>query len=163
MAEPGPSTDYYRRFAQTANGPVRPPSPSEEPMFGRNETPQEFLDTHATDSLYALLNVERAASTNEIKDQYRALASIYHPDKQPDEEHRRAAHARFTAIQRAYEVLTDDAQRTIYDMFGEEGLRTKWDVGPRNQSKAALRARFLKEDEVRRRLDAAALIDSQVG
>jgi DnaJ family protein C protein 11 len=163
MDEPGPSSRYYDQFAHTASGPILPPSGPQDALFGDDSDPQAFLDTHATDGLYALLNVERDASANDIKDRYRSLASIYHPDKQPDDEHRRAAHARFTAIQRAYEVLADDHQRTIYDMFGEEGLRTKWEVGPRNMTKAALRRRFLKEDEIRRRMDAAALIDAKVG
>lgn len=26
-------------------------------------------------------------------------------------------------------VLTDPNKRAIYDLFGEEGLKTKWDVG----------------------------------
>jgi DnaJ-class molecular chaperone len=28
-------------------------------------------------------------------------------------------------------VLTDPQKRAVYDMFGEEGLRTSWEVGPR--------------------------------
>ena len=28
-------------------------------------------------------------------------------------------------------VLTDPNKRIIYDMFGEEGLSTSWEVGPR--------------------------------
>ena len=30
-----------------------------------------------------------------------------------------------------YSVLTDPNKRIIYDMFGEEGLSTSWEVGPR--------------------------------
>lgn len=70
---------------------------------------------------------------------------VYHPDKQRDQARRLAAQNRFTAIQRAYEgrftealhedltlaVLTDPQKRAVYDMFGEEGLRTNWEVGPR--------------------------------
>jgi DnaJ family protein C protein 11 len=163
MDDPGPSTAYYHRFASRADGPVRPPAASSPPLLGETTDPQAFLDAHARDGLYAVLNVERSATAAEIRDQYRSLASVYHPDKQPDEAHRRAAHARFTALQRAYEVLTDDAQRTVYDLFGEEGLRTKWEVGPRNLTKAQMRAHFLGEDEIRQRMEAAALVNSKVG
>ena len=31
-------------------------------------------------------------------------------------------------------VLTDPNKRIIYDMFGEEGLSTSWDVAPRSKT-----------------------------
>lgn len=163
MQEPGPSARYYNSFAQTAHGPVRPPSPRDDPIFGGEPDPAEFLDGQASDSLYAILNVDRTATTSEIKDKYRSLASTFHPDKQVDDARRQAAHTRFQAIQRAHEVLSDETMRTVYDLFGEEGLRTSWEVGPRVMSAKDLRSHFWSQDEMKRRMEAAALVDSKVG
>jgi molecular chaperone DnaJ len=43
----------------------------------------------------------------------------YHPDKNPGDEE---AADHYTKINRAYEVLSDDDKRTIYDQGGEDGL-----------------------------------------
>lgn len=67
---------------------------------------------------YATLNVKRNASLQEIKSSYRKLARQYHPDtsKKPD------AEEKFKEISAAYEVLSDDEKRTLYDQYGEAGL-----------------------------------------
>lgn len=163
MEDPGPSSAYYRRFAATADGPIRPPSGSREPLLEPSQSTAEFIDSASDGSLYSLLNVSRDASTAEIKERYRSLAGIYHPDKQPDDTRRQAAHERFQAIQRAHEVLTDPQRRAVYDMFGEEGLRTNWELGPRNMSSGEIKSHFAKQAENKRRMDAEALVNSQVG
>lgn len=160
--DPGPSAQYYRRFPAGADGPIRPPSPPREPLLLPNETDREFLDAQAADGLYAILNLSRDASLSEIKERYRTLASMYHPDKQPDEARRRAATGRFQEIQRAHEVLTDPARRTVYDMFGEEGLRTSWEVGPRNMTEGQMKRHFQRQGDVKRKLDAEQLVNSKV-
>ena len=60
---------------------------------------------------YAALGLGSDASLAEIKKAFRQLASLHHPDKSaaPD------APARFRAVQQAYEVLSDSAQRQAYD------------------------------------------------
>lgn len=60
---------------------------------------------------YAILNVPRDASADEIKKAYRQLALKYHPDKNSGD---KAAAATFRAVTEAYEVLCDDAQRERY-------------------------------------------------
>jgi DnaJ-related protein SCJ1 len=69
---------------------------------------------------YKLLGVTRNAKLNEIKKAYRKLAPLYHPDKHPGDEEKKA---KFQAISNAYEVLSDDEKRRIYDQYGEEGLK----------------------------------------
>lgn len=69
---------------------------------------------------YSELGVEKGASGDEIKKAYRKLAAKLHPDRHPGD---KKAESRFKAVNRAYQVLSDDKQRKLYDEFGEEGLR----------------------------------------
>lgn len=110
------------------------------------------------ESFYAMFNLPTSASEAEIRDRYRTLAATFHPDRQRDQASRDAAHGRFTEIQRAYEVLTDPTKRTIYDMFGEEGLKTSWEIGPRNRTPEELRRHFAQQAYEKKRLDAEALV-----
>lgn len=61
---------------------------------------------------YAILGVTEGASQLEIKQAYRKLAVLYHPDKNPDPK----AEMRFKEIAVAYDVLGDDFKRKAYDM-----------------------------------------------
>jgi DnaJ-class molecular chaperone len=60
---------------------------------------------------YAALGLNSAATLADIKKAFRQKASLYHPDKNPDE----SAPARFRAVQEAYDVLADPEQRQAYD------------------------------------------------
>jgi DnaJ family protein A protein 2 len=67
---------------------------------------------------YAVLGVDKNASSAQIKKAYMQLAKQYHPDKNPD-----GAHAdKFKEISAAYEILSNDEKRKLYDQYGEEGL-----------------------------------------
>jgi preprotein translocase subunit Sec63 len=55
-------------------------------------------------SYYAVLNVSRDASDEEIKKAFRNLAQTYHPDKHSDPARKAEASASFTLLQEAYEV-----------------------------------------------------------
>jgi len=69
---------------------------------------------------YKLLGVDRNASEEEIKKAYKKMALKWHPDRNAGSE---AASKKFKEISEAFEVLSDKQKRTIYDQFGEEGLR----------------------------------------
>ncbi|HET9954434.1 MAG TPA: J domain-containing protein [Polyangiaceae bacterium] len=73
---------------------------------------------------YKELGVSRDASADEIKKAYRKLAAQLHPDKNPGD---KKAEARFKAVNRAHQVLSDQEMRKRYDEFGEEGLREGFD------------------------------------
>jgi curved DNA-binding protein len=75
---------------------------------------------------YKELGVSRAASADEIKKAYRKLATELHPDKRPGD---KKSEARFKAVNRAHQTLSDPEKRKIYDEFGEDGLREGFDVG----------------------------------
>jgi molecular chaperone DnaJ len=67
---------------------------------------------------YKLLGVDRSAGADEIKKAYRKLAMQYHPDKNPNN---KKAEDKFKEITEAYEVLSDDKKRQMYDQFGHGG------------------------------------------
>jgi curved DNA-binding protein len=77
----------------------------------------------ATD-FYSVLGVPKDADAASIKKSYRKLARDLHPDKNPGN---KAKESRFKDINRAYEVLGDDAKRKLYDEFGEDALREGFD------------------------------------
>ncbi|KAG8067237.1 hypothetical protein GUJ93_ZPchr0005g14271 [Zizania palustris] len=79
-----------------------------------------FVAAVAGKSYYDVLQVPKGASEDQIKRSYRKLALKYHPDKNPNNEE---ATKRFAEINNAYEVLTDQEKRKIYDRYGEEGLK----------------------------------------
>jgi DnaJ-class molecular chaperone len=60
---------------------------------------------------YTALGLSSSATLTDIKKAFRQKASQYHPDRNTDAD----APARFRAVQEAYEVLSDDAQRLAYD------------------------------------------------
>lgn len=68
---------------------------------------------------YATLGVQRDADDATIKKAYRKLSVKHHPDRNPGDAE---AAQRFSAISRAYEVLSDTEKRQVYDLDGEEGL-----------------------------------------
>ncbi|KAK9824319.1 hypothetical protein WJX72_009416 [[Myrmecia] bisecta] len=73
---------------------------------------------------YDLLQVPKGASDQQIKRAYRKLALQYHPDKvQGTEQEKEAAAKKFAEIGSAYEVLSNEEKRRIYDRYGEEGLK----------------------------------------
>jgi len=73
---------------------------------------------------YKLLGISRKATHKEIKKAYREKARINHPDKNKAE----GAAEKFAEIARAYEVLSDESKREIYDERGEDGLKKHEDM-----------------------------------
>ena len=60
---------------------------------------------------YLELEISIDASDDEIKQKYRSLAMMHHPDKGGDEE-------TFKRIKEAYEILSDPIRRKAYDISG---------------------------------------------
>lgn len=68
---------------------------------------------------YEILEIPRSASADEIKKAYRKLALKYHPDRnQGDKE----AEDKFKQVNEAYQVLSDEEKRSMYDRYGKDGL-----------------------------------------
>lgn len=64
---------------------------------------------------YETLSVPRTADADEIRKAYRKLARKYHPDLNPGD---KAAEERFKKVQEAYDILSDDSKRKVYDQYG---------------------------------------------
>ena len=69
---------------------------------------------------YNTLGVQKTASDDEIKKAYRKLAMTYHPDRNNGSSE---AEEKFKEITEAYDVLRDPGKRSMYDRYGEAGLR----------------------------------------
>jgi curved DNA-binding protein len=74
--------------------------------------------------LYEILGVARTASADELKRAYRKLARKYHPDVNPGN---KPAEEKFKEVTAAFEVLSDEKRRKLYDEFGPDALRSGFD------------------------------------
>jgi len=76
--------------------------------------------------LYAVLEIPKTATQDEVRKSYRKLARKYHPDRNPGAD-AAAAEERFKDISSAYDVLSDPERRKLYDEFGSEALQPGFD------------------------------------
>jgi DnaJ-class molecular chaperone len=85
------------------------------------------------DDYYEILGVSRSASSDELQKAYRKLAKKYHPDLNPDD---KAAQKKFKEVQQAYDTLSDEKKRKLYDQFGPayEQMAAGGGAGPRQWS-----------------------------
>eukprot|EP00985_Skeletonema_marinoi_P005753 scaffold2497_cov91-Skeletonema_marinoi.AAC.2 len=77
-----------------------------------------FLSSSKRD-FYDVLSVGRGSDKGEIKKAYHKLAKKYHPDTNKDD---KTAADKFKEATEAYEVLSDDKQRQLYDSYGHAGV-----------------------------------------
>src|SRR5438105_8188248 len=64
---------------------------------------------------YQILGVKKDAKADEIKKAYRRLARKHHPDVNPND---KVSEDRFKEVQEAYDVLSDEKKRKVFDRFG---------------------------------------------
>lgn len=64
---------------------------------------------------YNILGVKKDAKAEDIKKSYRRLARKFHPDVNPGD---KVAEDKFKEVQEAYDVLSDDKKRKVFDRFG---------------------------------------------
>ena len=73
---------------------------------------------------YSILNLDRNATTEEIKKSYKKLALLYHPDKNQGNAE---ATEKFKEVSEAYSVLSNDDKRKQYDVMGS--ANDDFDIG----------------------------------
>ncbi|SOV20339.1 knob associated heat shock protein 40 [Plasmodium gaboni] len=78
--------------------------------------------TKKSEDYYSILGVSRDCTNEELKKAYKRLAMKWHPDKHLNEASKKEADHMFKSISEAYEVLSNEEKREIYDIYGEEGL-----------------------------------------
>ncbi|KAF1957084.1 DnaJ-domain-containing protein [Byssothecium circinans] len=66
---------------------------------------------------YAVLELDKDATDDDVKKAYRKMALKHHPDKAPADE-KEAANTKFQEIAFAYAILSDDRRRKRYDLTG---------------------------------------------
>lgn len=64
---------------------------------------------------YQILGIKKDAKADDIKKAYRRLARKYHPDVNPND---KGAEDKFKEVQEAYDILSDEKKRKVFDRFG---------------------------------------------
>ena len=77
---------------------------------------------------YDVLGVARDATPEAIKKAYRGLARKYHPDVNPGD---KSAEKQFKEVQQAYDILSDQEKRALYDRHGRAAFEGMAAAGPR--------------------------------
>ncbi|MBR9981894.1 MAG: DnaJ domain-containing protein [Desulfatitalea sp.] len=77
----------------------------------------------AENDYYKILEVDKSASSADIKKAYRKLAMKYHPDHAKDD---KAAEDKFKKISEAYAVLSDEEKRKQYDTYGSADFKQRF-------------------------------------
>ncbi|CAI7852867.1 unnamed protein product, partial [Closterium sp. NIES-53] len=99
-------------------------SSSSEPLRARHWS---AVIVRATTDLYQTLGVSYTANKQEIKKAFREMARKYHPDVSQASGSGRT----FQAIVAAYEVLSDDQQRRLYDLSIQRAASSSRAAGSR--------------------------------
>ena len=80
---------------------------------------------------YETLGVARDSTPEAIKKAYRALARKHHPDVNPGD---KTAEKRFKEVQQAYDILSDQEKRSLYDRYGNAAFEGMAAAGPRTSA-----------------------------
>ena len=68
-----------------------------------------------SEDYYSVLEIPKTATQDEIKKAFRKQAMKYHPDRNPGN---KEAEEKFKEVAAAYEVLSDEKKRQMYDQLG---------------------------------------------
>ncbi|AAZ13588.1 chaperone protein DNAj, putative [Trypanosoma equiperdum] len=103
--------EEYRKVSSSSWDGAASPSGSE----GNDPSEEGCEGSCGKEDYYSLIGVERTATTSQIRAAFHRKALTLHPDKNTGDAE---ATQRFQAILEAYNVLSNDAQRSEYDARG---------------------------------------------
>jgi curved DNA-binding protein CbpA len=120
-----------------------------------------FYSQAADDDLpdpYEILGVSRHASIDAIKQRWRSLSKIHHPDKG-------GAAEEFAALSTAFEILSNPAERRRYDQKHSRAKTKQEQQGDIQKRKDAERRvkMFKKQQEAQRRIQVRKAAEMQTG
>ena len=93
------------------------PFGGQEGDFEEEEMPRQHGKKREQDNkLYELLEVDRNATTADIRKQFKRKAMKMHPDKGGDPE-------KFKELAEAYDILSNEDKRKVYDKYGMDGIK----------------------------------------
>jgi len=118
LGKPSPLAPAATSLRQGRSFIPRGPQLSSRRQQGRSSRGASLV-VRAESDYYKILGVDRGADKKTIKSAYRQLARKFHPDVNKEA----GAEDKFKEISNAYEVLSDEQKRQIYDRFGEAGLK----------------------------------------
>jgi len=117
--------DGSKAGKQESSGGDEGDSPSKGPKKKKEKKEREqglkLADCLKGEDLYALLEVDVSAGTEELKKAYRKICIVHHPDKHADKspEEMVKVNEYFVMLQEAYAVLNDLKKRRKYDSLGD--------------------------------------------
>ena len=92
----------------------------DDDFFGGGGRPKPKKEVNTT-RLYEVLGVPKTATQEEIRKAHRKLVRTKHPDKGGDQKE-------FQEIQQAFDILSNEEKRKVYDTYGEEGIKEGMDA-----------------------------------
>ena len=113
---------HHRRFMKSGLfGLCNPYNRKQKCLVTLHSTPLRWFGK-ANENYYTILGVKRTAKKQEIKNAYFKLAKKYHPDLNPSHH----AKEKFAKILKAYETLSDNKQRDLYDLENDYSSEGNW-------------------------------------
>lgn len=79
--------------------------------------------------LYDLLGVSPNSTQQEIQKAFRKLALKWHPDRVQDPAKKKEAEQKFQTMSEAFDILSDESKRSLYDRAGLQAVREGGDGG----------------------------------
>ncbi|KAF8928409.1 hypothetical protein BGZ58_009677, partial [Dissophora ornata] len=131
---------------------------------GSNRTnDSDDVESHnpAETDYYAVLNVSHTASEEDIKEAYKRMSRVFHPDRHEDASLKEAAGTKVQVLNRAFEVLSNPQLRAAYDEYGEGGLNTKWEVGHKIKTPQEMRDEYAHMAREEQQMELENLVRSR--
>lgn len=98
---------------------------------------------------YEILEVSQNASSEVIEKAYKTLAKKYHPDLQPDEASKKESENKMKEINEAYEILSNEEKRKIYNLELEEEKGAQIERAQSNANNISAEQERLRQEAIR--------------